>query len=673
MQRNYLVAINELVYEIFTISALYFSKKEKSMKKSFLGLLLVTTVLGCGGGGSSSGSNAVVPSESAGGATDNTSDSSNDNSETTSTFEGRVIDGYISGATVCLDINNNFLCDVDEPSAVSGAGGSYEFTFEGTIPAGTQILADIPIGAVDEDLGPIEKPYNMMAPSDNPSVVTPLTTLVSQEVLSSGGELTSAKAEEAVKVSLGFSDTTSLLDNDFVENEEPELQAVAEVVAVALAVTKETLAESDETTDLTAGDITKAALVSAKSSVSALVVNGVSTQTKEEAEETIVTSVSGQVQNIVTATKSGDGEVVDLLEALTTGDTVIVSEGVYGALDENQNGERDDAEKFQFYDYLAVELLYFPEAKAGSLVDLDNDLKIAVLGEEDGEWLRLFENDDYDSYLVDNVWTSEDSDSGGKIEKNCVTFNDFGSPTQSYCFVRKDVSGFAIDDVVPGICENDDGIVVAGCDVNAEMPAESYVYDLTLSVAENEYGGLYELWGGGDWSGYVNDGSDQTVSGFIDEHTDFKTSYVGDNCNVAFRVASYDADLKTGVMQWGDVGDNGCSGNFSFDAVAEGDAEETTFEVVTFGETEILKSRTPLVYRKNNEDDSEPYIIFSAAKNDLGVVGVYQGRFTPSNTKLSIPFTGDTDNGVFASRIAVDFLFQQRGITPFAYELFSEE
>jgi len=129
---------------------------------------------------------------------------------------GAVIDGYIVGATVCLDLNNNYVCDVTEPSAVSGVDGAYTFEVTGDIPAGTQILADIPITATDQDLGPIQKAYNMMAPHDNPEVVTPLTTLVSQEILSSGGEITAEQAELSVKLALGIDSDTDLLANDFI-------------------------------------------------------------------------------------------------------------------------------------------------------------------------------------------------------------------------------------------------------------------------------------------------------------------------------------------------------------------------------------------------------------------------------------------------------------------------
>ncbi|MGH8848934.1 MAG: hypothetical protein ACREXQ_17055, partial [Polaromonas sp.] len=40
-------------------------------------------------------------------------------------LSGVVADGYLNGATVCLDLNNNMACDAGEPSATTTAGGKY--------------------------------------------------------------------------------------------------------------------------------------------------------------------------------------------------------------------------------------------------------------------------------------------------------------------------------------------------------------------------------------------------------------------------------------------------------------------------------------------------------------------------------------------------------------------
>jgi len=63
---------------------------------------------GCGGGGGGGGGgSSSIATEKALVATE-------------SELTGKVIDGYISGATVCLDLNNNYTCDPDEASALSG-------------------------------------------------------------------------------------------------------------------------------------------------------------------------------------------------------------------------------------------------------------------------------------------------------------------------------------------------------------------------------------------------------------------------------------------------------------------------------------------------------------------------------------------------------------------------
>lgn len=46
-------------------------------------------------------------------------------------LEGAVIDGYISGATVCIDINDDEVCGVEEPRTLSSSSGTFSFAKEG--------------------------------------------------------------------------------------------------------------------------------------------------------------------------------------------------------------------------------------------------------------------------------------------------------------------------------------------------------------------------------------------------------------------------------------------------------------------------------------------------------------------------------------------------------------
>jgi hypothetical protein len=70
--------------------------------------------------------------------------------ESTKTFSGKVIDGYITGAKVCLDINSNLACDSNEPSTVTDIFGAYKFDYAGSID-GMLVLADVQPGAIDLD------------------------------------------------------------------------------------------------------------------------------------------------------------------------------------------------------------------------------------------------------------------------------------------------------------------------------------------------------------------------------------------------------------------------------------------------------------------------------------------------------------------------------------------
>lgn len=101
---------------------------------------------------------------------------------------GKVIDGYVSGATAFLDLNFNEELDSNEPSAISGVDG--EFTFDlnaeelqcaGYVPT----VVNVPVGAVDSEFGEVTEAYKMVLPprfnaltDEDILNVSPLTTLV---------------------------------------------------------------------------------------------------------------------------------------------------------------------------------------------------------------------------------------------------------------------------------------------------------------------------------------------------------------------------------------------------------------------------------------------------------------------------------------------------------------
>jgi hypothetical protein len=117
------------------------------------------------------------------------------------TIQGKVIDGYISGAVVCLDTNSNSRCDEGEPRAVSDAAGSYELS----VPADSSspLIAEVRAGQArdsDDPAAPVGSAYRMASPSKSYSTnITPFTTLVHVS-----GERDFALAEDLVRNELGL-------------------------------------------------------------------------------------------------------------------------------------------------------------------------------------------------------------------------------------------------------------------------------------------------------------------------------------------------------------------------------------------------------------------------------------------------------------------------------------
>ena len=204
--------------------------------KSALALLLPVALLtGCGGGGSGASVQpdigaAMTQPAPTDGDTASTTDTATSTvippkdtvvipptdttTEVANTVSGRVADGYLQGATVCVDINENDACDEGEPSSISGEGGTYQLD----IPADATdkpIIADVPETAIDEDTGEaIGKKLVLSTPADRPEFISPITTLVHEE-LKDNPNLTVEDAEGTVQEVLGITgeDRASLFED----------------------------------------------------------------------------------------------------------------------------------------------------------------------------------------------------------------------------------------------------------------------------------------------------------------------------------------------------------------------------------------------------------------------------------------------------------------------------
>ena len=131
------------------------------MKKSLFALAITSALAACGGGGGGS----PAPS----------------------TISGKVIDGYIEGATVCLDLNGNLACDPGEPSDTSKKDGSYSLSYNGSVD-GLVVIADVGDNAKDADDGgktikeANKAPFNLAAPIAPSSSSVPPLALFRQPV-----------------------------------------------------------------------------------------------------------------------------------------------------------------------------------------------------------------------------------------------------------------------------------------------------------------------------------------------------------------------------------------------------------------------------------------------------------------------------------------------------------
>ncbi|RUO73290.1 hypothetical protein [Idiomarina ramblicola] len=158
------------------------------MKVANLTVILLTlfTLSACGGGSDSETGTTTPPPT--GGGNDGGDDNDGDGG-TGVTISGKVIDGYVVGATVFLDINGNGQLDAGEPSGKSKEGGEYAVDMSDVDESVQECLAfapvvvDVPVGAIDEDLGEVEEAYTMTIPPLNEDAfdeahITPLTSVL---------------------------------------------------------------------------------------------------------------------------------------------------------------------------------------------------------------------------------------------------------------------------------------------------------------------------------------------------------------------------------------------------------------------------------------------------------------------------------------------------------------
>ncbi len=169
----------------------------------------------------------------------NSDDSNNSDDSGNVSLEGKAADGYLAGARVCLDLNNNARCDDGEPTTTTSAGGGY--TLEGVTQeqiANSPIVVEIIVGeTIDED-NPgetIDKTYTLTAPAGS-AFVSPLTTMVQNEIKENGLSPDEAKASIQARLGTDLDPTEDYVAGSDDGTSGEEFQRLHKVAQVTRAV-----------------------------------------------------------------------------------------------------------------------------------------------------------------------------------------------------------------------------------------------------------------------------------------------------------------------------------------------------------------------------------------------------------------------------------------------------
>lgn len=182
------------------------------------GLLGGAAALGGGGGGGGGGSAPV-------------------------TSGGRVVDGYISGATVFRDLNDNGVFDAGEPNVLTDNEGNFTGLAVDSSNPNAKILA---VGGTDIATG---KAFvgTLSAPADA-TVVTPITTLVQalvEKAEADGSPITASAAAAQVTSALGLGSSDVLNEDPVAAAEEGDLTALKAATQIANVINIAAAASSD--------------------------------------------------------------------------------------------------------------------------------------------------------------------------------------------------------------------------------------------------------------------------------------------------------------------------------------------------------------------------------------------------------------------------------------------
>ncbi|MDK8465904.1 hypothetical protein [Marinobacter sp. SS13-12] len=316
--------------------------------------LMVPFLVACGGGSSSTATD------------DPTSDAV--------TISGQVMDGYLQDARVFLDLNNNGLRDASEPETRSGENGEFSFSTTETIPDDATLIAEAIAGVTidrDDDQA-VPLGYTLRSPLvTNPdvvsaqnandaqdidsytSIISPLTTLISREMIANGR--TFEAAADKVSADLGLSIAPEKNYMELKASDDPEIAGNAERahrISQVLARIQAKQEAQFSGFDFTIGGADKLSFLNTLTENIQAVISSVvadvnlSLQSEDPFDPDSLAEQSGS--QLVTTIVAGP----DTSSNIYSGEVTYVGfvKGATVFVDRNLNGERDAGEQFTVTD-----------------------------------------------------------------------------------------------------------------------------------------------------------------------------------------------------------------------------------------------------------------------------------------------------------------------------------
>ena len=204
------------------------------IQNSLIASTLLLTFSACGGGDSSSSSPSTV---------------------NTISFSGVAVDGYIRGATACLDTNINAVCDNTEPTTITLADGTFTFS---DVEVNDGVLMPVIIsGGFDTATGKVftGELKNIINTTDiaqhTSFSVSPLSDLVAASFLASNDKSDTALQTIKLNVAASLGLSVEKLDADPMQDKEvfakaQEIQQIKELMLTSANKSANIIKGSDE-------------------------------------------------------------------------------------------------------------------------------------------------------------------------------------------------------------------------------------------------------------------------------------------------------------------------------------------------------------------------------------------------------------------------------------------